>query len=308
MAEQLPGKIATPPKTVPTTVVREGELIFASETDVRKHYGPMIQAAGQELSTKVRGTLASVQQSAKGKSTALTFGLAGAGIVVAGLTISTIITGVVGLALIATVGAVTMFVKYRFPVWIAKMRSQQVVDLANVAHQKQIALEAEEERYINALRQRAANDPIATRTRIANEVAKEIDDAEEESAKFEGLLNTQAKNIADAKQKFPKQSFAEEEAVQSEMGKALEVMNADRLRARGKLDEYIQATKLIETRLKLAAGARSMAEFMQDDSAKDRIREMVSSVATESAETEFQEARAALRSSAAAAKRRLESQ
>lgn len=284
------------------------ELVFADEGSVRQYYAPMIQQAGKELTTRVRASVQDMQQQAKSKSNLIAGGLAVGAVVIAGLTISTIITGIIGISLLGITGATAVTMRYRYPVWVAKLRAKQVVDLAQAEYQKQLDLEAAQEKFINDLRQRAANDPVATRTRIADEVGQEIDEAEEATSQFEGLLATQARNIADAKKQFKDQSFADEDAVQEEMNGALVAMKDDSTRARKKLDEYIQRTRLIETRLKLAAGARSMAEFMRDDSSTDRIRKMVSEVATESAEQEFQTARAALRTSVAAAKRRLQQQ
>lgn len=282
------------------------EVVFEDEASVRQHYGPLIQSARQELVKKVSTSVQGWQEEAKSKSNLIALALAFAGIIFAGLAISSIITGVIALMLIAGTGLGATYLRFRYPVWVARLRAQKVVDLAKVEYQKQLDLDAAQEQWFNTLRERAANDPVATRTRVADETAQEIDDGEAAADEFEGLLKTQERNIAAAKSQFPDQSFAEEDAVQAEMASALETMKEDSKRARKRLDEYIQRTRLIETRLKLAAGARSMAEFMRDDSATDRIRKMVSEVATESAEQEFQTARAALRTSVAAAKRRLQ--
>lgn len=284
------------------------ELVFADEGSVRQHYAPMIQQAGKELTTRVRASVQDMQQQAKSKSNLIAGGLAVGAVVIAGLTISTIITGIIGISLLGITGATAVTMRYRYPVWVAKLRAKQVVDLAQAEYQKQLNLEAAQEKFINDLRQRAANDPVTTRKREANDWAQEIVDADSVLANFEGLIETQQGNITAAKKEFPDESFESAETGLRESHEAKSVMTADLENNRKQLKEYERRTRLIETNLKLAAGMRTMAEFMRDDGASDRIRKMVSEVATESAEQEFQTARAAMRTSVAAAKRRLQQQ
>lgn len=282
------------------------EIILADETTVEKHYGSLIQAAKTELAGKVKNLVSTKKQESAANGKLLAFGIAVVGVGIAGLALWQIITGIFALGLLTATAATGTFLKFRYPVWIAKLRANQVVDLARAEYQKQLDLIEAKNAYLNKLREKAANDPIATRQRIADDMGREIDEGDNAAARFEGLLRTQEQNIAQAKKEFPDQNFHEEDAVQTEMNTALNTMRDDVQRARIKLDEYIQRTRLIETRLKLAAGARDMAEFMRDDSAADRIRKIESEVATESAEQEFQEARAALRQSVSAAKRRIQ--
>lgn len=284
------------------------EIILANENQVEQYFAPKIQAAKTELMGKVKNLVSTKKQESASNGKLLAFGIAAVGIGIVGLALWQIITGILALGLLAGTAAAGTFLKFRYPVWMAKLRANQVADLARAEYQKELDLIEAKNAYFNKLREQSANDPIATRTRIANEMADEIDQGDDATARFEGLLKTQAQNIAQAKKDFPGQSFETEESDQASMEEALGIMNQDIELARTRLDEYVQRTRLIETRLKLAAGARSMAEFMHDDSAADRIRKMVSEVATEAAELEVQEARAALRKSVAAANRRIKQQ
>lgn len=284
------------------------ELVFNDEGSVRKHYDLAIGNARSELATKANTLIQTYQQQVRNKSNLMAWGVGIIAVVVAGLTISTIITGIVGLGLLASAGIGATVLKFRYPVWVAKMRAKQVVDLARAEYDKEIQLIEAQNAYINKLRAQAKNDPIATRHRIANETATEIDEATTAASDFEGLFRTQGKNITEAKKNFPKANFTDEEAMQAEMSSAIETMRTDIEQAAEKLNLYVQQTQLIETKVKLAAGARSMAEFLRDDSGKDRIRAMVSSIATEESENEFQTSMSALRASVTAAKRRIQQQ
>lgn len=283
-------------------------IVFTSEPEVESHFNQLVRVAKTELKGKVNSVVATQQQKSLSNSKLIAVGVGAVGVTVVGLAITQIITGIIALSLLGGSVAVLTLLKYRYPVWMAKLRASQVVDLAQAEYQKELDLIEAKNTYLNKLREQAANDPIATRSRIANEMADEIDQGDDATARFEGLLKTQAQNIAQAKKDFPGQSFEIEESDQASMEEALGIMNQDIELARTRLDEYVQRTRLIETRLKLASGARSMAEFMHDDSAADRIRKMVSEVATEAAELEVQEARAALRKSVAAANRRIKQQ
>ena len=291
----------TDTKVKPQVLQRE----FESEHEVAQHFAQLINSAKRDLTGKISDVVVSTKSKYTSYSyiTVLILGALALGI--SWMTISAIITGALGLSILAGTGLIAVYLRFKYPSWVADLRAKQVVTLARIQYEKELALIEQKNAYINSIREKAANDPIATRRRVANEMAQEIDDGEDVASRFEGMLKTQENKIAKAKKDFPDNSFADAEETQREMSEALVTMRTDLNRARGELEQYNHRTSLIETQLELAAGALSMAEFMQKDTSKEQIRKIESDIATESAELSFQEARAALRSSAMAAKRRI---
>lgn len=266
---------------------------------VSQKFAAAITESDNYFSNQTEKFIDKVSSSNKTKFALYAFGALILGIVLTQI-IGYMIAG--GLAL-AAAGVLWYFWNYKLPLIIQKAKSELLVQGRAAALREKEKLRQLELQHLSKLKNQARSNPIETRQLVAKGNRSSLAKADEAANKADGFISTQKQKISEHKKRFPKDDISEMENGLALFEKLLSESRQAIVTAYEKLKVYENTTEMIESKLMLATGMKTIAEALGSNGVDKAMQKILSAAATEAVDQEFVESMSAVRTALTALQR-----